>query len=293
MLRAAIVAVCAGETLIWNDEFDNFNFSKWKHEITMSGGGVRVCECRVCAWRMARCWPTQTTDTCFRRGTVLCAPALQNWEFEYYINNRSNSFVNDSILYLQPTLTADTIGDANVRNGYTMDLWVRPYLFAVYPPSPPAVTPTRAAVSPCAINIAVLWLTLSWWGVVVGTVYRAPTRSPSAPATRSTAAPARRALAATTSTPSRARASARQRPFHSSTAASRRASSCRWCVRKWSMTWCERVTYDCGTHPRSLPAPGVPLNGCTRVIGHTCIACKTSGTVVCCCCRSWWVEGAS
>ena len=35
-------------------------------------------------------------------------------------NNRSNSFVNNSILSIQPTLLADSIGDANVRNGYTM-----------------------------------------------------------------------------------------------------------------------------------------------------------------------------
>lgn len=40
------------EVLIWSDEFNTLNLSKWKHEITMGGGG--------------------------------------NWEFEYYINNRSN-----------------------------------------------------------------------------------------------------------------------------------------------------------------------------------------------------------
>lgn len=47
----------------------------------------------------------------------------RNWEFEYYLNNRSNSYVRDSILYLKPTLTSDTIGLPNVLNGYTMDLW--------------------------------------------------------------------------------------------------------------------------------------------------------------------------
>jgi hypothetical protein len=28
-----------GDTLIWSDEFTTFDLSKWKHEITLSGGG--------------------------------------------------------------------------------------------------------------------------------------------------------------------------------------------------------------------------------------------------------------
>ena len=57
---------------------------------------------------------------------MICrVPTPQNWEFEYYINNRSNSYVRNSVLYIQPTLTADTIGEANVVNGYDMNLWVR------------------------------------------------------------------------------------------------------------------------------------------------------------------------
>jgi len=79
------VAAAPAEVLVWSDEFNSLNFSNWKHEITMSGGG--------------------------------------NWEFEYYANNRSNSFVKDSILYLRPTLTADTIGAQNVVNGYDFNLW--------------------------------------------------------------------------------------------------------------------------------------------------------------------------
>ena len=35
-------------------------------------------------------------------------------EFQLYTNNRSNSYVEDGVLYLQPTLTADTIGEENV-----------------------------------------------------------------------------------------------------------------------------------------------------------------------------------
>ncbi|CAM9236821.1 unnamed protein product [Choristocarpus tenellus] len=61
------------ETLVFEDSFEDFDLSVWKHELTLSGGG--------------------------------------NWQFEYSTNNRSNSWVEDGVLYLQPTLTSDTIGD--------------------------------------------------------------------------------------------------------------------------------------------------------------------------------------
>lgn len=61
------------DTLIWEDQFDHLDFDKWSHEITMGGGG--------------------------------------NWEFEWYANNRTNSFVEDGVLHLQPTLTHDNLGD--------------------------------------------------------------------------------------------------------------------------------------------------------------------------------------
>lgn len=73
-----------GETLVFSDEFTEFDLSKWKHEITLSGGG--------------------------------------NWEFEYYYNNRSNSFVKNGSLYLKPTLTAERLGEAALTSE-TMDLW--------------------------------------------------------------------------------------------------------------------------------------------------------------------------
>ena len=71
--------------LTLEDEFDTFNLSLWKHEITLSGGG--------------------------------------NWEFQAYLNNRSNSFVRDGILYIKPTLMEDQIGYENVRHGYTLNVW--------------------------------------------------------------------------------------------------------------------------------------------------------------------------
>lgn len=50
-----------------------------------------------------------------------------NSEFEYYTNNRSNSYVLNSILYIKPTLTANQIGEGNVLNGFTYDLWGNEY----------------------------------------------------------------------------------------------------------------------------------------------------------------------
>jgi len=80
------MARAAGEafdTLIWSDEFSGgaINMSTWRHEISMGGGG--------------------------------------NWEFEMYINNRSNSFVRDGKLHLRPTLTQETLDIATA----SLDLW--------------------------------------------------------------------------------------------------------------------------------------------------------------------------
>jgi beta-glucanase (GH16 family) len=73
------------ETLRFDDDFKEFDLSKWKHEITMGGGG--------------------------------------NWEFQMYQNSRRNSYVKDGVLYFKPTLTADLIGEDKVRGGHRMDIW--------------------------------------------------------------------------------------------------------------------------------------------------------------------------
>lgn len=80
----ALSSAQAAEQLIFDDEFNKLDFSKWKHEITLSGGG--------------------------------------NWEFEYYTNNRTNSFVQDGVLYMKPSLTADTIGEDQLEHG-DLNLW--------------------------------------------------------------------------------------------------------------------------------------------------------------------------
>lgn len=65
--------------LIFEEEFDEFDFSKWEHENTLAGGG--------------------------------------NWEFQWYTNNRSNSFVEGGNLHIVPTLTADEFGEAFLTSG--------------------------------------------------------------------------------------------------------------------------------------------------------------------------------
>ncbi|KAG0170409.1 hypothetical protein DFQ30_002561 [Apophysomyces sp. BC1015] len=45
-----------------------------------------------------------------------------NWEFQWYTNNRSNSFVRDGILYIRPTLTMDLLGEENMKKGAHVNL---------------------------------------------------------------------------------------------------------------------------------------------------------------------------
>ncbi|XP_018330842.1 beta-1,3-glucan-binding protein-like [Agrilus planipennis] len=69
--------VCSGD-LVFQDEFDFLDFTKWQHENTLTGGG--------------------------------------NWEFEWYTNNRTNSYVSDGVLKIVPTLTADHVGEAGLTS---------------------------------------------------------------------------------------------------------------------------------------------------------------------------------
>lgn len=70
--------------LIFEDNFDSFDLDVWQHEMTAGGGG--------------------------------------NWEFQYYSNNRSNSYTRDGRLYIKPTLTSDKYGEGFITSG-TLDLW--------------------------------------------------------------------------------------------------------------------------------------------------------------------------
>ncbi|KAK4020527.1 hypothetical protein OUZ56_002493 [Daphnia magna] len=70
--------------LIFQEEFDFLNTSRWQHIIT--------------AWRGG------------------------NNEFEYYTDRPENSYVRDGVLHIRPTLTADRFGQDFLYNG-TLDLW--------------------------------------------------------------------------------------------------------------------------------------------------------------------------
>ena len=91
LLLSVFLIGASADTLIFQDDFNTLNTRVWKHELTLSGGG--------------------------------------NWEFEWYVNNRSNSYVKNSVLYIMPTLTEDAIGlqqvltgDVNIWGGSPADL---------------------------------------------------------------------------------------------------------------------------------------------------------------------------
>ena len=67
IVTLALLLLAVGSKLIFTDEFNTFDFKKWKHDISLAGGG--------------------------------------NWEFQMYENNRSTSWVNNSILNIKPILT--------------------------------------------------------------------------------------------------------------------------------------------------------------------------------------------
>ena len=68
-----------GEQLVWSDEFDFLDETKWQHFVTGWDGG--------------------------------------NDEFQYYRNNRTNSYVKNGLLYILPTLTADQYGEQFIYDG--------------------------------------------------------------------------------------------------------------------------------------------------------------------------------
>ncbi|XP_071096802.1 beta-1,3-glucan-binding protein-like [Haliotis cracherodii] len=70
--------------LMFHDNFDTLDFKVWEHELTAGGGG--------------------------------------NWEFQFYTNNRTNTYVRDGVLYIKPTLTVDQFGEAFLTSG-KLELW--------------------------------------------------------------------------------------------------------------------------------------------------------------------------
>lgn len=72
---------CSGD-LIFEETFDTLDLTKWRHEVTMAGGG--------------------------------------NYEFQWYVNNRSNSYVDSGNLHIQTTLTSDIYGEAYLTSGHVV-----------------------------------------------------------------------------------------------------------------------------------------------------------------------------
>ncbi|XP_053602963.1 beta-1,3-glucan-binding protein-like isoform X2 [Plodia interpunctella] len=70
---------CSGD-LIFSDDFNEFDLERWQHENTLAGGG--------------------------------------NWEFQYYSNNRTNSFVHSGLLFIRPSLTSDQFGVPFLSSGH-------------------------------------------------------------------------------------------------------------------------------------------------------------------------------
>lgn len=77
-------ASCEFDNLVFADEFDTLDPTRWKHEITMNGG--------------------------------------MNWEFELFTNNRTNSYIRNGSLFIRPSLTEDWLG-AEKLNAGTLDMW--------------------------------------------------------------------------------------------------------------------------------------------------------------------------
>ncbi|KAL1375963.1 hypothetical protein pipiens_004544 [Culex pipiens pipiens] len=71
---------CPGE-LIFEDNFDTLDLERWQHEKTLGGGG--------------------------------------NGEFQFYLNDRQNSFVEDGIFYIRPTMLTD---DEDFLRSGTLDV---------------------------------------------------------------------------------------------------------------------------------------------------------------------------
>ncbi|XP_029728560.2 beta-1,3-glucan-binding protein-like [Aedes albopictus] len=76
--KATTGPFCPGD-LIFEDTFDSFELDTWQHENTLAGN--------------------------------------TNWDFQWFTNNRSNSFVKEGNLYIRPTLSVDEFGEAFLRSG--------------------------------------------------------------------------------------------------------------------------------------------------------------------------------
>ncbi|KAJ8916920.1 hypothetical protein NQ315_013391 [Exocentrus adspersus] len=117
--------ICPGD-LIFEDTFDKVDLSKWQYEISLWGGGS--VESKSLIWpdgdltyrlpiileylRRPNTYVLLKERGCFQGG---------NYEFQWYNNDRNNSYTEDGIYHIRPTLLADDTGEDFLYSG-TIDL---------------------------------------------------------------------------------------------------------------------------------------------------------------------------
>lgn len=79
MVLLALLAPTLAEKLVFSEDFNTLDEGKWVHQVS--------------AWRGG------------------------NQEFQYYRNDRRNSYVRDGVLFIRPTLTADEFGEDFLQHG--------------------------------------------------------------------------------------------------------------------------------------------------------------------------------
>jgi beta-glucanase (GH16 family) len=84
-ILALLLITLSASKLVFYDEFDKLDFKKWRHDLTLAGGG--------------------------------------NNEFQIYDNNRTTTYTNNSILFIQPVPTDEKIGASAVRNNSVYEMW--------------------------------------------------------------------------------------------------------------------------------------------------------------------------
>jgi hypothetical protein len=104
-------AVRGADPYFVEDWSQGIDFSIWKHEITMGGGMYYHLLLSIYTLRNSI--------------TYIYVNSGGNWEFEYYVNNRTNSYVENGVLYILPTETADRFGADAVSGSKptTIDIW--------------------------------------------------------------------------------------------------------------------------------------------------------------------------
>lgn len=84
LISLLVIQQCVTK-LVFYDDFEKLDFKKWRHDLTLAGGG--------------------------------------NHEFQVYENNRTTTYTNNSILFIQPVPLDEKIGANAVRNNSYYDLW--------------------------------------------------------------------------------------------------------------------------------------------------------------------------